>query len=164
MSSNDKKVEVSKGREEDEAEFEKEESVPTVTSKLFLKPSENQKPGNMDKEVVLRRIRHRRRVNKVRAAVGSFFSSPFSTDHHRKWVDDPFAAFSLLWHPNFLHLSVPVSVIVFGIVKLVVVLSYRVSLMVSRAFLVFVVAGDKSSRSQRFLFAVNFLCATGSWS
>ena len=98
MSSNDKKVEVSKGREEDEAEFEKEESVPTVTSKLFLKPSENQKPGNMDKEVVLRRIRHRRRVNKVRAAVGSFFSSPFSTDHHRKWLDDPFAALNdVVW-------------------------------------------------------------------
>ncbi|KAL4300805.1 hypothetical protein AHAS_Ahas17G0237600 [Arachis hypogaea] len=70
-----------------------------------------------------------------------------------------------MWHPNSLHLSAPVSVTVSGIaIKLVVVLSDRVSLTVSRAFLALVVAGDRSSRSQRFLLAVSFLCTTRSWS
>lgn len=100
--SNDKQVEVGNrgrtGTEEDEAEYEKGESVP-VTSQLFLKPIENS--GNLDKEVVLRRIRHRKRVNKVRAVVGSILSLPFSTKtdtgdasvRQKKWVDDAFAAF-----------------------------------------------------------------------
>ncbi|KAI5403040.1 hypothetical protein KIW84_050586, partial [Lathyrus oleraceus] len=88
--SNEKQVEV--GAEEDE------ESVMSVTSQLSMKPIENCK--NLNKEVVLRRIRHRKRMNKVRAAVGGIFrgSSKDTGDggegsvQQKRWVDDAFAA------------------------------------------------------------------------
>jgi hypothetical protein len=93
---NDKQVEVGGNRGTEEEE--EEESVFNVTSQLFLKPIENCK--NLDKEVVLRRIRHRKRMNKVRAAVGAIFlgSSANNTENgdayvqHKRWVDDAFAA------------------------------------------------------------------------
>ena len=71
-----------------------------ISSQVCLKMNENK----VDKEVILRRIRHRRRVHKVKSAVQALFSSPFSTTattslNHRvsvqpppKWVDDNFAA------------------------------------------------------------------------
>ncbi|CAI8599910.1 unnamed protein product [Vicia faba] len=88
--SNENQPEV--GAEEDE------ESVISVTSQLTMKPIENCK--NLNKEVILRRIRHRKRMNKVRAAVGGIFrgSSKDSGDggegtvQHKRWVDDAFAA------------------------------------------------------------------------
>lgn len=46
-----------------------------VTSHLQLKCDPNNKTGTLDKEVVLRRIRQRKRVNKLRSFVGSFFPS-----------------------------------------------------------------------------------------
>ncbi|CAK8568958.1 unnamed protein product [Lathyrus sativus] len=88
--SNEKRLEV--GAEEDE------ESVMSVTSQLSMKPIENCK--NLNKEVILRRIRHRKRMNKVRAAVGGIFRG-FSKDsgdggegsvQQKRWVDDAFAA------------------------------------------------------------------------
>lgn len=77
-----------------------------VTTHLYLKPAA-QSAGTLDKEVVLRRIRHRRRVNKVKKAVQVFLSSPFpaeskNIDNNKaaaaaapptiKWADDAFAA------------------------------------------------------------------------
>lgn len=86
-----------------------------VTSHLQLKSDPNNKTGALDKEVVLRRIRQRKRVNKFRSLVGSFFpstkstsavtgeqehdndtensvSSPVQVLHQSttKWVDNPF--------------------------------------------------------------------------
>ncbi|KAK1395704.1 hypothetical protein POM88_005567 [Heracleum sosnowskyi] len=85
-----------------------------VTSHLQLKVDPNNKTGTLDKEVVLRRIRQRKRVNRFRSLVGSVFPSTKSTssgeqDHDKddtensiaspvqvlhqsttKWVDNPF--------------------------------------------------------------------------
>lgn len=70
-------------------------SVP-VTSHVLLKPAHSNQ--TLDKEVVLRRIRQRKRHNKVRAAVQGFFglrdSSKTDDRVSVKWVDDAFAA---LW-------------------------------------------------------------------
>lgn len=70
-----------------------------VTSHLLIKPTHSTQP--LDKEVVLRRIRQRKRVNKLRAALESFFL-PFSQkpnnndkaclpETDKRWVDDAFA-------------------------------------------------------------------------
>ncbi|CAI9116634.1 OLC1v1017831C1 [Oldenlandia corymbosa var. corymbosa] len=74
-----------------------------VTSHLYLKPTHA--AGTLDREVVLRRIRHRKRVNNVKKAFHSLLSYPFSTrnvDNKAappapvpqtvKWADDAFAA------------------------------------------------------------------------
>ncbi|OIV96346.1 hypothetical protein TanjilG_09773 [Lupinus angustifolius] len=92
--------------EDDEGEYEKEEDD-AVTRQLCIKRIENG-GKNMDKEVIMRRIRQRKRVNKLRAAVGTFLSSPFTTNkdkdkdkgkgnnassvQQKRWVDDAFAA------------------------------------------------------------------------
>ena len=69
-----------------------------VTSQLCLKHTHSSE--KLDKDVVLRRFRHRRRVNKVqtvvKALVGSLFSTK-STDkvsahNNMRWADDAFAA------------------------------------------------------------------------
>ncbi|KAH7524031.1 hypothetical protein FEM48_Zijuj06G0075200 [Ziziphus jujuba var. spinosa] len=71
------------------------ETKEKVTSHIYIKPAHSIQPW--DKEVVLRRIRQRKRVNKVRAALQAFLS-PFSAKpnrvsmHQNKWVDDAFAA------------------------------------------------------------------------
>lgn len=44
-----------------------------VCSQLQLKRDPNDYPGTLTKEVVLRRIRHRKRVNKFRSLLSSFF-------------------------------------------------------------------------------------------
>ncbi|CAJ1973347.1 unnamed protein product [Sphenostylis stenocarpa] len=98
MSSTSKRVETGsnqKGAEEDDlllGEFEKKGSL-SVTRQLCIKPSHNSE--KLDKEVVLRRIRHRKRMNKVRSALGGFLFSTATTDaaaQGKKWVDDAFAA------------------------------------------------------------------------
>ncbi|KAL9231585.1 hypothetical protein vseg_006796 [Gypsophila vaccaria] len=61
-----------------------------ISSCLYLKQHDPTKKVNRD--VILRRIRHRKRVNKVKTAVEALFSSPFSTTAPQKWVDDAFAA------------------------------------------------------------------------
>lgn len=73
---------ISKKPQEDE-ETKKNYNVDSnniVSSHLQLKGDPNNKTaGTLDKEVVLRRIRQRKRVNKFRSLVGSFFPSTKST-------------------------------------------------------------------------------------
>ncbi|KAL8487917.1 hypothetical protein ACS0TY_024275 [Phlomoides rotata] len=71
---------------------ENDEGKLQVTTHLYLKPY-----GTVDKAVVLRRIRHRKRANKVRSAVQTLLSSPFASDNKTsvtqiRWADDAFAA------------------------------------------------------------------------
>ncbi|GMP44081.1 hypothetical protein CsSME_00013765 [Camellia sinensis var. sinensis] len=67
-----------------------------VTSHLQLKPHPHN--GTMEKEVVLRRIRHHKRMNKLCKAAQALLSSPFAAKpgkvsvHEKRWVDDAFAA------------------------------------------------------------------------
>ncbi|KAI3895358.1 hypothetical protein MKW92_027796 [Papaver armeniacum] len=80
---------------------------PVISSHLFLKPTHTSQ--SLDKDVVLRRIRQRRRATKVRNAFQSFLTFPkfssktvaatdankdngSSTHHQVKWLDDAFAA------------------------------------------------------------------------
>lgn len=64
-----------------------------VSSHLFLRPTHTTE--TLDKDVVLRRIRHRKRVNSVKSALKGFMGCPVSSKPHQvsvKWVDDAFAA------------------------------------------------------------------------
>lgn len=74
-----------------------EETQNPVTSHVYIK-RENSGQA-LDREVVLRRIRQRRRMNKAKASLLALIRSPFSerTDkeasaEETKWVDDAFAA------------------------------------------------------------------------
>ena len=94
---NDKKVVIGEAVEDEEAEYEKEKAgTGTVTSQVSI--TAGRKASNLEKEVVLRRIRQRRRMNKVRSAFQAFLSSPFSSSKTeeqpqcKRWLDDPFAA------------------------------------------------------------------------
>ncbi|KAK8465346.1 hypothetical protein PHAVU_009G061375 [Phaseolus vulgaris] len=83
-----------RGTEEEEllGELEKKGSL-SVTRQLCIKPSHNSE--KLDKEVILRRIRHRKRMNKIRSVVGGFLFSTTTSDaaaQGKKWVDDAFAA------------------------------------------------------------------------
>ncbi|KAK7352368.1 hypothetical protein VNO80_17788 [Phaseolus coccineus] len=83
-----------RGTEEDELSgvLEKNDSL-SVTRQLCIKPSHNSE--KLDKEVVLRRIRHRKRMNKIKSVVGGFLFSTTTSDaaaQGKKWVDDAFAA------------------------------------------------------------------------
>ncbi|CAK9171742.1 unnamed protein product [Ilex paraguariensis] len=77
---------------------EETENTTLVTTHVFLKPTHS--TGTLDKEVVLSRIRHRKRANKFRTAVRALLLSPFAakttTDNvsvqQTRWVDDAFAA------------------------------------------------------------------------
>ncbi|KAF5740729.1 hypothetical protein HS088_TW11G00807 [Tripterygium wilfordii] len=68
----------------------------SVTTHLYLKPAHTTQ--TLDREVVLRRIRNRKRVNKIKAALLSLFGSPISSETEKtsvdkkRWVDDAFAA------------------------------------------------------------------------
>ncbi|KAL7127427.1 hypothetical protein ABFS83_14G252500 [Erythranthe nasuta] len=57
-----------KSKEEDE----KEEEM-MVSSHIYLKPAH--RTGNLDKAVVLRRIHHRKRINKIKSAVQALLGS-----------------------------------------------------------------------------------------
>lgn len=67
-----------------------------VTTHIYLKPTHSTE--TLEKEVVLRRLRQRKRMGKVGTAVKALLSSPFASKpdkvsvHHKKWVDDAFAA------------------------------------------------------------------------
>ncbi|KAL6215935.1 hypothetical protein ACLB2K_015361 [Fragaria x ananassa] len=76
-------------REEHDGETYDSSNVSTL---LYLKPTHTSE--TLDKEVVLRRIRQRKRVNKLRAALQSLLTSPVLPSAHekKKWVDDAFAA------------------------------------------------------------------------
>ena len=80
-----------------EDDQEEQEKMDSVTSHLYIKPSHSKK--TLDKEVVLRRIRHHKRMNNVKSSLLSFIGSslPANTNnkasvHEIKWVDDAFAA------------------------------------------------------------------------
>ncbi|KDP38441.1 hypothetical protein JCGZ_04366 [Jatropha curcas] len=69
------------------------ENLNAVTSHVYLKPAHRNE--TLDKEMVLRRIRQRKRHNKVRATLQRLFGPPVSskTDNISiRWVDDAFAA------------------------------------------------------------------------
>lgn len=92
--------------EEEEVEVEgrfgeKENTVKKVTRELKIKGRSNGGENiEMDKDVVLRRIRQRKRVNKFRSALQALVTSPFSkntiqpssSSSSSSWLDDPFAA------------------------------------------------------------------------
>ena len=67
-----------------------------ITSHLYLKPTHPAQ--SLDKEVVLRRFRQRKRLNKVKATLKALLGSPLSekpkqvSAPEKKWVDDAFAA------------------------------------------------------------------------
>ncbi|KAG9440812.1 hypothetical protein H6P81_020977 [Aristolochia fimbriata] len=67
-----------------------------VTCQLYLKPHKNSE--SLDKDVVLRRIRHRKRVNRVRSVMRSLLTPPESKGnsptarHEDLWLDDAFSA------------------------------------------------------------------------
>lgn len=75
-----------------------------VSSCLYLKPkrgSEADVGRAFNKEVVLRRIRHRKRVNRVRGLIQSFFAAPQEAGEEEEkadgWMED---AFSSPWWAN----------------------------------------------------------------
>lgn len=75
-----------------EVEDEQEEDGGAVSSHLYLKPA-----GTLDKAVVLRRIRHRKRVNKLKSTLQSLVAPPPADGNQSsvpriRWVDDAFAA------------------------------------------------------------------------
>nr|CAD1841386.1 unnamed protein product [Ananas comosus var. bracteatus] len=81
-------------RRGDEAAAVAENSSP-VSSRLYLKPTESGRSTSLDKDVVLQRIRHRKRANRVRNALHSFLI------HERDlgvgepplgWLDDAFSS------------------------------------------------------------------------
>ncbi|KAF3670194.1 putative kinase [Capsicum annuum] len=83
----------------EEEEEDNEISRGVVTSQIYLKSA-----GQMNKDVALRRIRHRKQVNKFKAATQSFlwfptFKNSSKNDGNKvsnskiiRWVDDAFAA------------------------------------------------------------------------
>lgn len=60
--------------EDDQEEQEKMES--NITSHLYIKPSHSKQ--TLDKEMVLRRIRHRKHMNNVKSTLLSFIGSYWS--------------------------------------------------------------------------------------
>ncbi|CAN1194335.1 hypothetical protein LINPERPRIM_LOCUS15151 [Linum perenne] len=85
---------------EDHEEGDEEIMPSSVSSHVCLKPAHA--PGTLDKEMVLRRIRQRKRMNKVTGAIQGLFGfgaaekpnnvKPDGRSVCVKWVDDAFAA------------------------------------------------------------------------
>ncbi|KAK8601196.1 hypothetical protein V6N13_059079 [Hibiscus sabdariffa] len=84
--------ENNKSAEEEQEEVES--SSISISSHLYIKPSHSKQ--TLDKQVVLRRIRHRKRMNDFRSALQSFIGSSSppnkASGPEIKWVDDAFAA------------------------------------------------------------------------
>ena len=88
--------------EEEPEELEDAPAHPSsITTKIYLKPLHPSE--KMDKDVILRRIRPHKRMNKLRRAAEALCGSTFSTTVNTKpkidrgelpqrWVDDAFAA------------------------------------------------------------------------
>ncbi|GMN29818.1 hypothetical protein TIFTF001_002572 [Ficus carica] len=55
-----------------------------ITSQLYLKSSSSKA---LNKEVVLRRIRHHKCLNKVRSAFQGLLTTSHEEDAHQKWLD-----------------------------------------------------------------------------
>ncbi|KAF9608877.1 hypothetical protein IFM89_011915 [Coptis chinensis] len=71
---------------------EEPEIQPTITRHLYLKPTHSTE--TLEKDAVLRRIRHCKRVNKVQNALQAMFGSPFSggSTVDKTWLEDAFSA------------------------------------------------------------------------
>ncbi|XAR61823.1 hypothetical protein NMG60_11016347 [Bertholletia excelsa] len=86
-------IDESNNNTQDREEFE---GPGRVSSHVYLKPAHSAE--TLDEAVVLRRIKHRKRMNRVRTAVQALLSSPFAAHpeqvsvHEKRWVDDAFAA------------------------------------------------------------------------
>lgn len=86
------------GNEVGEEDKDGDDGVCGVSTHLYVRPVHSSQA--LDKEVVLRRIRQRKRVNKVRAALHSFLgmpgkkvaTPPTNQNPAKKWIDDAFAA------------------------------------------------------------------------
>ncbi|GKV29826.1 hypothetical protein SLEP1_g38718 [Rubroshorea leprosula] len=85
---------VGNGAEDQE---DQENVSSAVTSHLYIKPTHPEK--TLDKEVVLRKIRQRKRVNNVKKVLQSFVGAPAAKTGNKqvsvqgkKWIDDAFAA------------------------------------------------------------------------
>ncbi|KAJ0085873.1 hypothetical protein Patl1_09066 [Pistacia atlantica] len=73
------------------------ENLNSVTTHLFLRPTQTSQ--TLEKDEVLRRIRHRKRMNKLKTTVQGLVCWPQpvkTTDkvsvYEMKWVDDAFSA------------------------------------------------------------------------
>ncbi|KAF5204011.1 Histone-lysine n-methyltransferase [Thalictrum thalictroides] len=78
-------------------DHEETETLNTITRHLYLKPTHTTE--SIDKDVILRRIRNRRRVNKVQSVLQAMFGSPSSekavdkvTMPSQMWLEDTFSA------------------------------------------------------------------------
>lgn len=80
---------------------DEQDKLDAITSHLYIKPSHSKQA--LDKDTVLRRIRHRKRMNNFRSAFQSLIGSSSSpstkmtkngkgSSNELKWVDDAFAA------------------------------------------------------------------------
>lgn len=81
--------------------FEDENSLShsNVTSHLYLKPKGSNEAANgrsFEKGVVLRRIRHRKRVNRIQGAIWSFFTAKQGREEKEReadgWLEDAFSS------------------------------------------------------------------------
>lgn len=87
---------ISETKDKKEDDEQEENENPSITTHLSLKRCHT--GDTLDKNVVLRRIRHRKRVNKIKSAVQGLFRSPLTSNTNKtsnpqiKWADDAFAA------------------------------------------------------------------------
>ncbi|CAA0812641.1 Unknown protein [Striga hermonthica] len=101
----EKQTKTSQLEEDDQPQEGSNSLAGRVTSHLHLKPVHT--TGTLDKAVVLRRIRHRKRVNRVKSAVGALLGQRSASASNTAvanggetcgvcprltWVDDAFAA------------------------------------------------------------------------
>ncbi|RWR74214.1 hypothetical protein CKAN_00253400 [Cinnamomum micranthum f. kanehirae] len=88
------------GTETVDSEEQDPETRGPVTSCLYIKPhpasdpEQEQQRVSLDKDVVLRRIRHRKRVNKVQNVLQALLTASVSgvSADERLWLDDAFSA------------------------------------------------------------------------
>ncbi|XP_010908094.1 uncharacterized protein [Elaeis guineensis] len=96
-----KPLHSSPGAYDDDDDDERPRPQSSVTSCIYLKPDTGGAAAvrrSLDKEVVLRRIRHRKRVNQIRTAIQSLLgASPDTGEKDGElpsswWLDDVFSA------------------------------------------------------------------------
>ncbi|PWA54646.1 hypothetical protein CTI12_AA431970 [Artemisia annua] len=79
-----------------EDDYDEDNTSRCVSRRLYLKPTHAS--GNLDKQVILKRIRRRKRMNLVKSTINSLFATKTtpptgnSSPNKMRWIDDPFAA------------------------------------------------------------------------
>ncbi|GLU19953.1 hypothetical protein SLE2022_361730 [Rubroshorea leprosula] len=63
------------------------QTLSPITSHLCLKSSASSSPEALDKEAVLRRIRHHKSLNKVRTALHAMAGGSGKTNWEQKWLE-----------------------------------------------------------------------------